>query len=626
MSMPSAPLSHPSVSFPAPPPAAACAAAAPSLLGTRAALLYSAYTSSITHQLDRASEQPDSAQAEAQVASKRTFSQVQGGGGGGGGGRLSDGGEAAPAPPSATASALQLVLLSLNRILWEDVVLVSGELAAQVAEVVQAHYKHVPLLFGPSLLLPGPASAPPDKLCAHPHFPLAGDSARLRLLIGAASAHHWSLLWANILIAFTFVAKDRHRPSVKMIHKTAALFLEPDLARRHELLGQVLGFLARSLPRLCVEEVRPDDRKRAALQAGEAGLCVPSSSYDARAALAFIKCHLIDMRGGESTVDLVCKHHKIPDLFLAQDEAGVAACVFPFHFQHASALLELLLKYRWFRLLGESAAHLLSWRSATALLGGLEADTAALANADVSRHPADVALLALACRSVKWWQCCSHVAVVGDQQEQGRSEGQDDVSEDVISLVKDIWKYTQSCLKEFLKALDHLSEGQILAQFPCICDLLLQLRVWAVVEKCCCWPVGKKLAGDFPWQVGRAIDEACVSLVSSRLPLHFACVTSRLSKLWLVGLLDASVSLQVAEEEEGQQQQSAQHPLYRPTSPLLLTAETLLRQVNLELLEIHKEDDDNDDDDVSSDKAAQYKTLELQLWVLVSIWLDFCQH
>jgi hypothetical protein len=95
-------------------------------------------------------------------------------------------------------------------------------------------------------------------------------------------------------------------------------------------------------------------------------------------------------------------------------------------------------------------------------------------------------------------------------------------------------------------------------------------------------------------------------------------VTTPLSTLWLVGLLDASVSLKMT--EENRLPQSQVDPIYKPTTPLLLTAEKMLRKVNSDLLQIHGREDQDQaiDGDGDETRPSTYKILELQLWVLVS--------
>lgn len=154
-------------------------------------------------------------------------------------------------------------------------------------------------------------------------------------------------------------------------------------------------------------------------------------------------------------VDIVCKHNKIPTIFRpettdpvqneAVEEGPLRKLPVSLHFRPMIALLELLIKYRWLRLLGESVASLLSWRLSTPLLGGLEADSGALVNADVLRYPEEVSLLALVCRSSKWWKCCKQIAVAGEVADQHSGEGMQldnagDVSEEVINLIRVIWK------------------------------------------------------------------------------------------------------------------------------------------------------------------------------------------
>lgn len=152
---------------------------------------------------------------------------------------------------------MQLALLSLNRVPWDEVELMQCELATLVAAEVQANYKHLPLLF--TLVLgtistcdAGAAQSLASSLhpSSDPPFRHVCVASRLNVLMQVTASHYWSLLWANILVTFTFVVKDRHRPSVKMVHKTTAQLLESDFLRRNELLGHVMGYLAGALPRV----------------------------------------------------------------------------------------------------------------------------------------------------------------------------------------------------------------------------------------------------------------------------------------------------------------------------------------------------------------------------------------
>ena len=162
----------------------------PALLDTRAAQVYLVYTSSISACLERSSHTsqqqppdppPPQAEGEAvQVATKRKFAHLQDQRERQGRTPGDDEEGSVSASTEGTVQGLQLVLLSLSRVVWEEVVLVSCDLATQVAALVQAYYKRLPLLLSapaassstvPSssswhlplhlrLLLPGQASPP----------------------------------------------------------------------------------------------------------------------------------------------------------------------------------------------------------------------------------------------------------------------------------------------------------------------------------------------------------------------------------------------------------------------------------------------------------------------------------
>jgi hypothetical protein len=568
----------------------------PGTAGTATAAVMKAYACNITVILERAFCSDSDGN---NVASKRNYSQLVDG-------EKGPDSEAAldifSETPSATAYTVQMILLTLNRIFWKDVVLVSPDLTTEVANIVHTFYKHIPFAFHTAPLL--------SKLSLP--YCYSSYSDLLSYVAFSVKSRRWSHLWARILISFTFIVTDPQRPSVKWIHKTAAQLLESDQPRRHELLGEVMSFISTSLPRLNVAEVGMAHMRQAALQSSGWGLC--NICYDAKSVLAFIEHNVIDMRCGKSMVDIICRHKNIPSLFSADDKWCQSTSTFQFHFQHVSALMEILVKYRWYLLLGENASQLLAWRNVTSLLAGLDSETDNLANADVSKCPAGITLLALASRSAKWWKCCKHVDVPSGHE---KKQNDDATSGEVICLVKDIWKYAKACISMFLETAGCLSETQTIARFPFVCELLIHLRVWAVVEKCCCWPVGENKAGDLPWKVADDIDAACVSFLALRLPLHFS-VTTPLSTLWLVGLLDASVSLKMT--EENRLPQSQVDPIYKPTTPLLLTAEKMLRKVNSDLLQIHGREDQDQaiDGDGDETRPSTYKILELQLWVLVS--------
>ena len=572
----------------------------PCLTNTIVARIYSLYSRAISTEFVQASHTVHDVQNLEIEKPKRIDSNLQ-----------------SESQPVSLVESLQLILFSLNRLSWDDVI-IRGLLTESVATVIQTHYERLPALCG---------SIPLKNLSLSRLLTCANDldlyqsihSQHHKFLMDIVAKEQWSFVWANILIKFTFVVKDADRPSVKMIHMTAAQLLEADAPRKLELIGLVLIHLTRRLPRIHIADLsREEIRNAAKLYHKEQKRPLGISLCNATNVISFIRCNIVDIPCGKSVVDILCKHHKIPSLFAIEpcSLGPYSNCnLLHTHFQYLSVLMELLIKYRWFMLLSNNCYQLLLWRHATTLLRGLDADSMVVLNADVSRHPLGVTFLALLCRNIKWWQCCKHVDDMKCESEVGDDSGRD-VSIEVVGIVTDIWHYANACMKEFLKVVKQFHPARILTFFPHLCDLLVQLRVWAVVEKCCCWPVGSKVAGDFPWQVASEIDSMCMSLISVELPLSFTSVTSRLSCLWTVGLLDASMYLQITEVGGNHDLQSNPASLFPSlSSSFLLSTEAVLQTANNELLKYHAQYGDD------KGKSNVYGMLEIKLWVLVRTYV-----